>query len=60
MTYKDYLNNFKRMLVTRYQWSVEEANNFDSDTLKDCFNARLDKYQAYYTIFNKENELQSQ
>ena len=58
-SYNQYLEEFKVMLVRRYQWSVTKASQFNSEELKVCFKNGLDKHQAYYRIFNVEQDLQS-
>lgn len=56
-TFDQYLEEFKVMLVRRYQWSVTKASLFKSEELKDCFKNGLDKYQAYFKIFNVKQDL---
>lgn len=58
-TFNEYLEGFKVMLVRRYQWSVTEANQFNSEELKKCFDEGLNKYHAYFKIFNVEQDLES-
>ncbi len=53
-TYEKYLYAFKRMLVGRYLWGVDEASQFHSDKLKQCCEDRLLTQDAFIRIFGKE------
>jgi len=57
-TFNEYLEDFKIMLVRRYQWSVTKASQFNSEELEKCFVNGLDKYSAYFKIFKLEQDLQ--
>lgn len=53
-TYQEYLYAFKRTLVSRYLWGVDEASQFHSEKLKQCFEERLLTRNAFIRIFGKE------
>lgn len=53
-TYEQYLYAFKRMLVGRYLWGVDEASQFHSEKLKQCFDEGLRTRAAFIKIFGKE------
>lgn len=57
LTFEEFLNSFKKMLINRYFWSVSDAYHFDSEKLKECYKDGLDKYHAYFKIFNVEQDL---
>lgn len=57
--YPEFLEEFRVMLIRRYQWTVTEASQFNSEKLKQCLVEGLDKHQSYFRIFEIEPDLQS-
>ena len=53
----EFIESFKKMLVRRYNWSVKNANDFHSPELEQAFTDGLDKHQAYFKIFNVDQNL---
>ena len=50
---------FKKMLVCRYNWAVDEASLFDVSQIEQYYNEGKDIYETYFTFFNVEQDLQS-
>ncbi len=58
-SYSEFLEEFKVMLVKRYQWSVSKASQYNSEELKKYFEEGMDKHESYFKIFKIESDLQS-
>lgn len=54
MTFEEYLESFKCMLVKRYNWSVTNAYKYKSDILNKYYNNNMHFLDAYFKIFNIE------
>jgi hypothetical protein len=57
LSFDEFLNAFKKMLINRYFWSVNDAYHFDSEKLKAPYHEGLDRHHAYFKIFNIEQYL---
>lgn len=54
ITFEDYVESFKCFLVKGYFMNVTEASNFDAEKLRESFELKLHRDDAYYKVFNKE------
>jgi hypothetical protein len=55
----EFIWSFKKMLVCRYHWGVDEASAFDTEQLRPYFDEGKDKHEAYFSLFNVEQDLTS-
>lgn len=53
------IESFKYLLVKRYNWSVTRASLFNDDKLNVIHNEGSHYQDAYFKIFNVEQDLQS-
>lgn len=55
----EFVDEFRQMLVKRYNWSVNDAYRYSHIPIAECFKEGLSKHEAYFKIFNVEQDLQS-
>lgn len=58
MNLEGFKETFKILLVRRYQWTVTKASEYNSPALDTAFKDGLSVQDAYYRIFNVEQDLQ--
>jgi hypothetical protein len=57
LSFEEYSNAFKKMLINRYFWNVSDAYQFDIEKLKITYNEGLNKYDAYFRLFKIKQDL---
>ncbi len=57
VTFEEYIEQFKVMLVRRYNWSVTKASGYNPLALDETYKAGLSVRDAYFKIFNVEQDL---
>jgi len=57
ITFIEYCDGFKSMLVKRYNWKVADANVFDVQKIQGCFERGLSKYEAYCEFSGSDADL---
>lgn len=57
VTFEEYVEQFKAMLVKRYNWSVTKASEYNSPALDETYKEGLSVRDAYFKIFNVEQDL---
>lgn len=54
--FEEYKNRFKSMLVKEFDWSVEKANDYNNDNLKNYFEQGYSVEDAYVKIFDDKQQ----